>query len=123
MANDTKDKYSVSYRSGRTVDKKKKKKKEMTESEKMPHGMYETIRKATRTVEKVYYPKQKKYKSRAYIANSLDSYKKAFRSMRNKYGDNAKFEWRGKTYTTKLKKENKYERLGKRFRELPEEIK
>ena len=118
MANDTKDKYSVSYWSGRTVDKKKKKKKEMTESEKMPHGMY----KASRTL---IHRGQKKYKSKqwAYIANSLDSYKKAFRSMRNKYGDNAKFEWRGKTYTTKLKKENKYERLGKRFRELPEEIK
>jgi len=103
MANDTKDKYSVSYRSGRTVDKKKKKKKEMTESEKMPHGMYAVKREASTLIRR---SQPKKYKSKqwAYIANSLDSYKKAFRSMRNKYGDNAKFEWRGKTYTTKLKK-------------------
>jgi hypothetical protein len=82
---------------------KKKKKKEMTDSEKMPHGMYR--------VTEMYSSKVRKFKKKElaskefdYIANSGDSFKKAFRSIRNKYGDDAKFKWRGKTYSTKLKK-------------------
>ena len=87
-------KYS-SYKKGGKVKKKS--------TSPRPHGAYSVSRMFTR--------KEPKLKSRAYIANSGDSFKKAFRSMRNKFGDDAKFEWRGETYTTKL--ENKMNRGGK----------
>ena len=68
-------------------------------------------RKAMKSLGRMFTIEGSKLKSRAYIANYGDSFKKAFRSMRNKFGDDAKFEWRGETYTTKL--ENKMNRGGK----------